>query len=377
MSFQIIQKDLLKAIQKAYPIVPSNSSLQILLNLKLSFRDNLLEIAATDLDHSIKVITNLSGEGEYDITVNSKKLFEIVKELHDDVLTLSIDENVLIIDSGSTFSCKISGADTRDYPQFPEIKDSISLSINYNIFKNMVGKTNFAVSKDEARACLCGVLWELDSNKTNMVATDGHRLGYSIVNDSFDVEGSLKSIISPKSLLHAVKIFDEQSEESFISVQIGEKYVVMKDENVTLCTKLLDGPYPDYDKVIPKNNPKKCIINRSLLLESVKRVSVLSNQKTHLIKFIFNTNNLEIIVLNRDIGGEARQIVEAQYDGEEHIIGFNGIYLSEILNIIKTENIRFEMNTQISACLIYPEGEDNNPSDDTFLIMPLKILDEI
>ncbi len=266
MSFQIAQREFLKAIQKAYPIVPSNSSLQILLNLKLSFRSDHLEITATDLDHSIKVITPLTGDGEYDITVNSKKLFEIVKELHDDTLTLSIDENVLIIDSGSTFSCKISGADTRDYPQFPEINDPVSLSVEYNKLKSMIGKTSFAVSKDEARACLCGVLWEIGSDKTTMVATDGHRLGYSSLNESFGVESSLSSIVSPKSLLHAVKIFDNGEKENNVSVEIGEKYVVLKDENVTLCTKLLDGPYPDYDKVIPKNNPKKCVINRALLL---------------------------------------------------------------------------------------------------------------
>ena len=377
MSFKIKQPILLEGILKANPIVPSKSTLQILTNLKLQFSPEKLVITATDLDHFIRIELEIEGEGEHNITINSRKLLDIVRELSSDDITLSIDENVLIIDSGSTYSAKISGADSRDFPQFPEITESTIIEVDYDVLKNSIKKSSFAVSTDEARACLCGVLWEIENEKNVMVATDGHRLGYSSYNTSVQVENKIESIISPKSLLHAVKIFE--NDERKLKVEFGDKYIVFSDASVTLCTKLIDGPYPDYDKVIPKNNPKNCIIDRKSLIEAVKRVSVLSNQKTHLLKFSFREGQLEIAVSNRDIGGEARQIVDVDYSNEEHIIGYNGVYLSEILGIINTNRIRIEMNTQISACLIYPVIDDGEEaeSSDVYLIMPLKILDDI
>ncbi len=379
MAFTIQKKVFLEIIQKAYPIVPSKSSLQILLNFKLVFQPQTLEIIATDLDHSIKLTTPISGDGEFEITVNAKKLFEIVRELHDGELSINCDENVLTIESGGSFSCKISGADTRDFPPFPQVEDFNQIDIPSNQFKDMVQKSSFAVSKDEARACLCGVLWEVNSKKTGMIATDGHRLGCSFYKGDFSIENNILSIISPKSLIHLVRILDIEDEESCFSVAFGEKYVIFKNDTLTLCSKLIDGPYPDYEKVIPKNNPKIAIIDKNVLLEAVKRVSVLSNQKTHLVKFIFTNNQLEIVVMNRDIGGEARQVIPVEYDGDDHTIGFNASYFLEILHILKTPTIRLEMNTQISACLLYQNFEEENKkeSNDLFLIMPLRILDEV
>ena len=379
MSFTIHKKTFFEVIQKAYPIVPSKSSLQILLNFKMIFSPESLEIIATDLDHSIKMNVPITGDGEFEITVNAKKIFDIVRELHDDNITIDCDENVLMIESGGSFSCKISGADTRDFPPFPEINDFNQISIPLIDFRNMVTKSSFAVSRDEARACLCGVLWEVDKENSGMVATDGHRLGCSFYSKEFGVDSKIYGIISPKSLIHLVRIMDTEDADTNLKVSFGEKYILFTCGTLTLCSKLIDGPYPDYDKVIPKNNPKNAIIDRGVLLEAVKRVSVLSNQKTHLVKFVFNKNELEVVVMNRDIGGEARQVIPIDYDGDEHIIGFNASFFLEILSIIKTAKIRLEMNTQISACLLFPiyEDSDEKVSDDLFLIMPLRILEEV
>lgn len=378
MAYTIQKKPFFESIQKAYPIIPTKSSLQILLNFKLIFKPDNLEIIATDLDHSIKINSPITGDGEHEITVNAKKLFEIVRELHEGELTIDFDENILIIESGGSFSCKISGADTRDFPPFPEIEDFKQIDISVANLKDMIVKSSFAVSRDEARACLCGVLWLVDKDKTGMISTDGHRLGSSFYSGDFNPEDSISSIVSPKSLLHLVRILEVENNDTSIDISIGEKYIVFSNETITLCSKLIEGPYPDYEKVIPKNNPKKVHIDRGNLMEAVKRVSVLSNQKTHLVKFVFKENELETVVQNRDIGGEARQVIPVEYEGEEHIIGFNAAYFLEILNIIKTASITLEMNTQISACLIFPsyEKEEDKKSEDLFLIMPLRILEE-
>lgn len=379
MSISIQKKDLFDLLQKAFPIIPAKSSLQILTNFKLTYTVFNLEVSATDLDHSMRVISSASGTGPFDVTVNGRKAFEIVRELPDGNVTLSLDENVLIIQSDSGFSCKIAGSDSRDFPGFPDILSDNEFEISSSQLKDLILKSSFAVAKDETRACLCGIFWEINSDKTGMVATDGHRLGSSFINSAFPIESKVSGIISPKSVLNLVRILDSKTADEMVKVNIGDKYISFSTPNLMMCSKLIEGPYPDYTKVIPRNNPKKAIIDKSILQNAVRRVSVLSNQKTHLVKFGFSKGNLEIVVLNRDIGGEAREIISIDYDNDSHNIGFNGQYLSEILDIIKTPKVMIEMNTQISACLIFPvyENETDKKSEDLFLIMPLRIMEEL
>ena len=378
MECKIFKTDLLELIQKAYPIVPIKSSLQIISNFKICFSDGKIQIFATDLDHSIVASFQAATIGIKDITVNAKKLFEIVRELPEGDIFLSVDENVLIIESKKGFSCKISGTNTSEYPEFPELKEATSLSINVAVLKEMIIKSSFAVSKDESRTSLCGILWFFDALGTGMVATDGHRLGSSFTAGTYEIKNSIFMIVSPKSLLHLIRITETADEKAIIYIEKDDKYVKFSNDKLVLISKLLEGPYPDYEKVIPKNNPKKAVVDKNLLLEAVKRVSVLSNQKTHLIKCNFNENQVEISVFNRDIGGEAHEILPVNYTGEAHVIGFNAFYIIEIMNIIKQPKIRLEMNTQISACLIYPhyEKEEDKKTNDTFLIMPLRIIEE-
>jgi len=378
MSITVNKKDLFEALQKAFPIIPLKSSLQILSNFKLSFNNNIIEISATDLDHFLRVFSPAQGNETFDVTVNARKLFEIVRELPDGIVFMDISENVLILKSEKGFSCKIAGSDVHDFPGFPDEGTNSSIEILSTVLKDLIVKSSFAAAKDESRAVLCGVLFELSGQSVGMVSTDGHRLGSSF--HSIDIKDDTKfdCIISPKSLNSLTRIIETKA-DSTIQIKIGEKYICFSSEYFTMYSKMLDGPYPDYTKVIPKNNPKSAIIEKNSLQIAVKRVSVLSNQKTHLIKCTFTPNLLEIIVSNRDIGGEARDVIAIDYSNDEHSIGFNSHYLLEILDIIKTEKIKIEMNTQISACLIFPHYENatDMTSEDTFLIMPLRIIDEM
>ncbi len=379
MSLTVDKKLFVDLQQKAFPIVPTKSSLQILSNFRLTSIDDSFELTATDLDHSIRLRCPVSGDRNLDVTVNARKVFEISRELHEGVLEINVDENVLLLNSGGSFSCKIAGADTQDFPAFPILGETHEFDLPISILKDLVQKSSFAVSKDETRACLCGVLWEIENTRMGMIATDGHRLGSTFYEGEFDVVEKISCIVSPKSLNHLIKILPGDDLEEKVHVAIGEKYIQFTYDTMTLCSKLIDGPYPDYEKVIPKSNPKKAIIENSVLQEAVRRVSVLSSQKTHLVKFTFEDNQLEIVVLNRDIGGEARQIIPVEYEGEKHSIGFNASYLSEILSIAKSARVRIEMNTQISACLVFPihEEEEMRRGDELFLIMPLRIMDEM
>ncbi len=379
MSIIIQKKDLFDLMQKAIPLISNKSSLQILSNFKMTYIDSKLEISATDLDHSMKVFTPVDGEDPFDITVNARKIFDIVRELPDGIVSLDLDETVLIIESEKGFSCKIAGADSQDFPGFPENTTDNKFQLAASSICEMVQKSSFAVAKDESRACLCGVLWEIGKDKTGMVSTDGHRLGSSFYNVNLPVQDTIAGIVSQKSLNGLARIIDGKSQQEMITVMVGDKYVTFETASFIMCSKLIDGPYPDYTKVIPQNNPKEAYIDRTALLNAVKRVSVLSNNKTHLVKFVFKPGTLEIVVLNRDIGGEARDSITINYEGDEHIIGFNGQYLTEILDIIGTNEVKIEMNTQISACLLYPvfEKQEDKKSEDLFLIMPLRIMEEV
>ncbi len=379
MSVLIQKKDLLDIMQKAFPLIPAKSSLQILSNFKLTYTDSALEISATDLDHSLKVVGKATGEAPFDITVNARKIFEIVRELPEGMVMLDIDETVLLIESEKGFTCKIAGADSNDFPGFPQIEALNEFEIHISKLREIIGKSSFAVAKDESRACLCGILWEVSGDRSGMIATDGHRLGSSFVSGSFNVSQNLSGILSQKSVVNLVRILDTKGSDEVVKVQLGEKYILFTTPTFSMCSKLIEGAYPDYTKVIPRNNPKSAIVDRGAFLEAVRRVSVLSNQKNHLVKFTFRPGNLEIVVLNREIGGEARETLAIEYDGDEHIIGFNGQYFTEILDIIKVPKVKVEMNTQISACLLFPvhEDEKGKTSEDLFLIMPLRIMDEV
>ncbi|HAJ80039.1 MAG TPA: DNA polymerase III subunit beta [Fibrobacteres bacterium] len=379
MECKINKNELYELIQKTYPVVPIKSSMASLSNLKLTFGNGKIEISATDLDHSIIASFPVSCEENMEITVNAKKIFEIVRELPDGEILLDIDENVLIIESEKGFSCKISGANANDFPLFPVLEEGESFEIEVSFLKELILKSSFAVSKDESRTCLCGILWQTENNKTGMVATDGHRLGSSFIKGIYEVKEKVEIIVSQKTLLHILRIFDSTGAVSKISIKRDEKYVLFSDDKIKICSKLIEGPYPDYDKAIPKSNPKFAIVEKEKFLEAVKRVSVLSNQKTHLVKCLYKQDQIEISVFNRDIGGEAHEIIPVQYSGEEHGIGFNAMYLMEIMNIIRQPKIRMEMNTQISACIVFPhfEKEEDKKSEDTFLIMPLRITDEL
>ncbi len=378
MPLSTTKADLLDLVQKAHALAPTKSSLQILSNLKLTATAGQLEVTATDLDHSICCTGQVSGSTTFDIAINARKLFDIVREIPDGEVTVEEDENVLSIVSEKGFSCKVAGTDVADFPSLPVIDSTVEFGIPVSDFRRLVSRSSFAVSRDTTRSCLCGVLWEVNNEGTAMIATDGHRLGRGLLSYTTGVAESLSVIVSPRTLQHVARIVETRDSDTLLNVAVGEKYLVLSGSGFRLCSKIIDGPYPDYDKVIPKNNPKSALVERTSLIDAVRRVSVLSNQKTHLIRLHFSTDSLEIRVLNRDIGAEARERIPIGYDGEEHTIGFNAVYFSEILGIAETPRVRLEMNTQISACLVKPwDDEAERVVDgDLFLIMPLRLREE-
>lgn len=376
MTFTIKRADLTDLIQKTYPVIPVRTSLQVLNNFKLQFSNSKLEIFASDLDNFVRASAPVNGNDSAEIAVNAKKFSEIIREIDDEVLNISIENNVIMIESESGFSCKITGVDIREYPHFPENSFEQKYDIPLEYFSGMVDKSSFAVSKDESRACLCGILWECSSKRTGMVATDGHRLGASFIHISLGLDQDISFIVPQKSLVH-VKRMAELSSSEIVSFYCTEKQIFFAIDNFLLSTKLIDGPYPDYEKGIPREFSKSAVVDRLQFFNAIRRVSILANTKNQQVKMVFNSADVEISSTNIDIGGEAKQQIPAQYTGDEnHAIGFNGSYLLKILSIITTETVRIDMNSQITASVISPIYSENEvQSDDIFLIMPLRIFE--
>jgi DNA polymerase-3 subunit beta len=377
MSFVISRNGFMDVVQKTFPVIPSKTSLQVLNNFKMSFSSDKLEIMASDLDNFVRASTPISGDGDAEIAVNAKKLMGQLKEIGDEQLTINIENNELVIENETGFRCKITGVDLQEFPHFPESGYDDSHTIESGIFKRLVNNSSFAVSKDGARACLCGVLWEFFPERTGMVATDGHRLGASFVDVALGFDDDTSIIVPNKSLQHIAKNVDILGSDS-INFSISDKHIVFSTDSFTLSSKLIDGPYPDYDKGIPKEFSKTAIIDKTNLLGAVKRVTVASNKPPHLVKIAFSESSMEVAAKNIEDGYDAKQTLPTEYNGDDdHLIGFNGIYLSEILSIIDSEKVRIEMNSQVSATVIFPAIEDGEEkiSDDLFLIMPLRITD--
>jgi len=374
MSFTLGKDFLMDIIQKTFPVVPSRTSLQVLYNFKITIENGTLTITASDLDNFVRASTTVEGAGDAEIAVNAKKLFEIIREIENCNLTLDISGNSLFINSDAGFSCSLAGVDLREFPYFPDGGYAETFTIPTDVFRGLVEKSSFAVSKDESRASLCGVLWECSADRIGMIATDGHRLGASFAGYESAISNEVSVIVSPKSLLHILKTA-EMSGVDTIRYAFNDKHIVFTVDTFTLSTKVIDGPYPDYDKGIPKEFLKTATVDRELLHSVVRRVSIFANRKTQLIKLNFIDNSLEISAANREIIAEGKQTIPAKFTGEEaHTVGFNSAYLLEILSIINTPTVEFRMNTQVSAVLVLPVIEEPI-SDDVFLIMPLRIFE--
>ncbi len=378
MTIHVQSTTLQNTLQVVYPLVPSKSTLQILYNFKIRVSESKMYVTATDLDHSISSICHVEGDDIFDIAVNAKKLFDIVRQLPDEKVQISVSDNVFSLSDDKGFSCKIACVETDDFPNFPQIDTLCEFDISVTTFQNCIKNGSFAASKDESRGTLCGVLWSIDRQKTGMVSTDGHRLVSSFVAIDTPLDEKMDIIVYPRALGIIERALISNTSDT-LHISIGEKYLMVNNAYTSFCTKRISGSYPDYENAIPKQNEKQALLNKRTLYDAVKRVSILTSQNSNLVKFIFQNNSLTLEVLNRDIGGEAKEIIGAEYDEKtQHVLGFNSSYFMEILNIITTDTIMMKMNNSESPCLIFKYDEENKKeiADNLYLIMPLKILEE-
>ncbi len=368
MKLEIQKRDLLNLISKTLNIVEKRNTMPILINVLLECKDSSLKAYATDLEVSLtdSISSVISEPGK--VAVNAKNLFDITKELFDGPLTLIKKENNWLEIKQGKFLSKIIGVPSEEYPVFPTYNSEHFFKINADEFKEMIDKTIYSVSSDETRYHLNGVYFEShQKNNITMVATDGHRL--SLIKKTFNdihFNDKVGVIIPKKGLFEIKKLIEGSTDDVFIAVE-GSQFI-LKCSSTVLMIRLIEGKYPNYLQFIPQNLTQKIVIKRELLLSSLKRVSLLANQKSKAILFNFGSNKLEITSSNPEMG-DAKEELEIDYNGQEIKIGFNSRYIEDVLKNINEDLIEFELNNQVSPGII----KGHNKAEYINVVMPMRI----
>ena len=368
MKFEANKAVFLDALQMACSAIPNKTTLQILYNLLLRLSGGELEIRATDLDMTIVLKLQVEGHEDGEIVINAKKLLEVVKELPDFPVLISVDEYIVTIKSESGFQCNLTGFDASEYPSLPDLEKARAFQLPLKDFRFLSEKTSFAVSGDYSRMSLTGVYSEFKDGSLQMVATDGHRLGKSWI-ETKGVPAQPGVILPPKALSQIMHMSEDP--ESSIGVEIGPANARFSTDTITIYTKLIEGPYPNYENVIPKDFSKKMKANREHLGSVIRRVATMANAKTRLVVFGFQDRQLVLSAKNQDLGGDSEESLPVDYQGEAVEVGINATYVLEVFRLIHTEDVVFKFNNPLGAIIVEPAMEKPNYF---FIVMPLRIL---
>ncbi len=369
------KETLYEGLQRVFHVVPQKPTLPVLSNFLLTASGDTdspgLSISGTDMDMSISTRIACSIEGEGSVTVNAKRFISIVRELPDGEVVMDVDGEKVTVDFSSGRS-SMMGMAASDFPPVRHEVDGVEVELSGSDFFEMVEKTGFAVSTERTRMALTGVYVRVSTDDMVMVATDGHRLSLFGKRLDISTDKVSEAIVPPKALNHAGRIFSGETELS--KIVFGQGVLLFDFGETTVFTKLIEGPYPDFRQVIPTTNSKHVRISTGRLEAAVRRVSVLSSSITHQIRFSLNSGSMEIRTSNADIGGEARESIEIGYEGEQLSIGFNAVFLQEILRKVDTEDVLLELETQTTACIIKPVYDESR-GEHVYLIMPLRLND--
>jgi len=372
MKISVEKKDLLNMIARAQTIVEKRNTMPVLVNILLETQDNKLCGFATDLEVSLADQIPARVEEPGRVAVNVKNLFEIIKELPDGRAELARKENnwLKITQNRSVFN--IVGISPDEYPVFPTVATNDLVTLDAEVLADMIEKTIYAVSADEARYHLNGVYLEMrqvqESTVCRMVATDGHRLSLidRKVPESLTRNGN-HGVIIPRKGLHEIRKLLETVDKS-VEVAIEGAQWVVRHGTTVLMVRLIEGKYPNYQQLIPQNLKEHFLVQRESLLSALKRVSLLSNSKSKGVTFSLTKGRLDITSNNPELG-DAKEELEVDYKGKDVKIGYNARYLLDLLSCMKDDVVRVNFNDQLSPAIVHPH-QDNSY---TCVVMPMRI----
>jgi len=371
MRFSVPQKEFLAQIQKLSAVVPSKTTHPILNNILFRLEGDRLELTATDLEISLTSTLKVDGEEDGELAIAAKRLLDIVRELDDLPLTLQTDRNHQVALRSGTGSFQLPGEGAESYPVLPEVQVESELTMPPARLKRHVERLGFAVSTDELRPVLTGVLFEFKEDGLNLVATDGHRL-VRLRDEVFAGQQSLGSVVIPVKALNLVA---RSIEEDGDPVQLGlaQSHLLFRLGDVKIYTRLIDGRYPAYEGVIPQQNENLLQVSRPAIYRAVKQVSHCANSITRQINLSLSEDRLVISAEDNEYGSRGRSELDVDYGGEPMEIAFNSSYMDQMLRHVETDNVVFKFGTPERAALILPEVNEEQ-EDFLMLLMPVRLM---
>lgn len=370
MRFIVSTSILLKQLQAISGASSSSTVLPILENFLFEIKDNLLTISATDLQTSM--VTSLPIEAKEDgrVAMPSRILIDTLKTLPDQPVAFSVDPATLAIEiSAGDGKYKLSGENAEDFPKIPVVENASQVTIMAPVLSEAINKTIFAVSNDELRPAMAGVLVQLSTDAVTFVATDAHKLVRYRRNDVHSEENT--SLILPKKALSLLKS-SLPSEDVAVSMQYNNTNAFFSFGSIHLICRLVDERYPDYEAVIPQVNPNVLTLDRSIFLNTLKRVSIFANKTTHQVRLKISGSELHISSEDLDFSNEAHERLSCQFEGEDMEIGFNAKFLIEMLSNLSSDEVMIKMSTPNRAGLLLPATSDEE-EDILMLVMPVML----
>ncbi len=372
MKFKITRENLQMGIAAVMGSVATRTTLPILSNVLIEANaDGFVRLSATDLDVSTSVTAPAEVDAEGALTIPAKKPQELVRELAEHPVRMNTKGDRLEITCGRA-SFKLNGMPRDEFPTFPAVDFGRSWKIQGKVLHELIKQTSFAVSTEESRPILNGVLWQLGDDAMRMVATNGHRLARMNVTVEGPASRQADVVIPPKALAQVARLFSQDDE---IEVAHSDNYMGFQNGGARVFTRLIEGPYPNYEQVIPKDNDKLAKIDRRVLVSSLRRMGVIASDQTHRTRLSFMGNNVLHLAVETPDLGEANEDIEIDYTGDQVDIGFDASYLLEILTHISGDEVDFAFKAPERAATIVPSASGTNVPDYLCLLMPLRLLD--
>jgi len=370
MRFTISREKLQEGLTAVTATIPAKTTLPVLANILVETTEKGIRLSGTDLDIAVSTEVAADVETSGAITIPAKKLSEIARELSPSPVKMAAaGEQRITLDCGRSHF-KILGLPRDEFPSFPAVRFNESWRVRSGELQKLISHTSFAVSTEESRPILNGVLWELRPEQMRMVATNGHRLAKMDLPIKTAAAPSSDLIVPPKALEQVRRLFPEDEE---LEIARGENHLGFRSPFTSVFTRLIEGPYPPYDQVIPRDNNRIAIADRAALMGALRRMSVIASDQTHRIRLSFNAALLRFSVQTPDLG-EATDELPIRFTGDPLDIGFNANYLLEILRYIPTEEVKLTFKAPERAATLEPEGW-SDPASYLCLVMPLRLLD--
>jgi DNA polymerase-3 subunit beta len=392
MKFSAKSNDLISAVNKVIGVTPTRSTLPILGNIYMSLDGNELTVIASDLEVYIKVVINVEGKQNGQVAVPAKKLETLLQNLLDKDLNIELQQNFKLSIKARGGRWSITGEDPNDFPLSGEIENPKSIQIENLLLAKYLSKAVHAASHDELRRSMNGIFFEIKSGEFRVVSTDGHRL-VKIIKKNFDYEGDKLSMLVPiKTCQMITRLFkggykppDQKGEGdnaemeevasepgSSVTIYFSSEFLQCTYNNITITSRLIDDTFPNYESVIPTDNEKKLKTDRTLLIGSVKRSIIMSDQVTNRTSFNIVGSELKVNSANNEFGTDSEETIDCSFtEDEEFEIAFNGKYLLDALQQFDGNEILFDFSTPLKAAVLTPT-EQAEDEEMMMLVMPVR-----